>query len=111
MENCGSPNLYARLAQRPWWSSDEASLRNTVRELERRADGRGQRNSGATRQGTREPHFCARDALRNPPNAAGSVANRRPVFQAESELLGSDPEGSDPSLFLWSYGVVVVVGA
>src|SRR5439155_3216227 len=64
----------------------------------RRADGHGQRDNGATRQGTREPHFCVRVALRNPPNAAGSVANARPVFQAESELLRSDPEGSDPSL-------------
>src|SRR5437870_4697983 len=32
-------------------------------------------NSGATRQGTREPHFCARATLRNPPNARAMVAH------------------------------------
>jgi hypothetical protein len=44
-------------------------------------------NSGATCQGTRDPYFSARVALRKPPKLEGSVAKGARVFQAPYGFL------------------------
>src|SRR5262249_39979300 len=84
-------------------------LEMVVRKRVRRADGRGQQNGGATRQGTQEQRLRARAPLRSPPSAVGMVANSaRFGYRSRIKTGGRPGRGLTPPGGGWRCGTLPV---